>query len=197
MTQLLRRAAVTVLGAAFVVLGVALMPLPGPGFLVVAAGLAVLATEYAWARRLLNRARDKAEEAQRATIASPARTTMTLLFALGMLAVGVLVLVRPEWPFTTPTAGGGLLLGGVVLLATTVVTRRQLRGRAPDRQADGYPPSPPAPRGYRCPAADLFAPTCRVSAGQCCAIAWPSDALRQGCTTSSDVRRRQVMHDGE
>jgi uncharacterized protein (TIGR02611 family) len=41
------------LGALLVVLGLILVPLPGPGWLIVVAGLAVLAIEYAWARNLL------------------------------------------------------------------------------------------------------------------------------------------------
>lgn len=44
---------VGVLGGALVVLGLILVPLPGPGWLIVIAGLAVLAVEYAWARHLL------------------------------------------------------------------------------------------------------------------------------------------------
>lgn len=47
------RVAVGVLGAAVMVLGVVLIPLPGPGWLIVFAGLALLATEFAWAERLL------------------------------------------------------------------------------------------------------------------------------------------------
>jgi uncharacterized protein (TIGR02611 family) len=40
-----------------VVLGIVLIPLPGPGWLIVFAGLAVLATEFVWAERLLAFAR--------------------------------------------------------------------------------------------------------------------------------------------
>jgi uncharacterized protein (TIGR02611 family) len=47
------RVAVGVLGGAVVVLGIVLIPLPGPGWLIVFAGLAVLATEFVWAERLL------------------------------------------------------------------------------------------------------------------------------------------------
>jgi len=36
--------------------GATLLVLPGPGFLVLLLGLAILATEFAWARRLLSRA---------------------------------------------------------------------------------------------------------------------------------------------
>jgi len=35
--------------------GIAMIALPGPGWLTIAAGLALLAGEYAWARRLLQR----------------------------------------------------------------------------------------------------------------------------------------------
>ncbi|GII83892.1 hypothetical protein Ssi03_18820 [Sphaerisporangium siamense] len=42
-----------VIGAALVIGGLLLVPLPGPGWLIVFAGLAILATEFAWAHRLL------------------------------------------------------------------------------------------------------------------------------------------------
>jgi tellurite resistance protein TerC len=38
-------------------IGVALLVLPGPAFVVIPVGLAILATEYAWARRWLRKAR--------------------------------------------------------------------------------------------------------------------------------------------
>ncbi|MEO3813541.1 TIGR02611 family protein [Sphaerisporangium sp. B11E5] len=47
------RVVVGVLGATLVIGGLVLVPLPGPGWLIVFAGLAVLATEFAWAHRLL------------------------------------------------------------------------------------------------------------------------------------------------
>lgn len=42
-----------VLGAMLVIGGLVMVPFPGPGWLVVFAGLAVLATEFHWAHRLL------------------------------------------------------------------------------------------------------------------------------------------------
>ncbi len=47
------RIVVGVLGVAVIVVGGVLIPLPGPGWLIVFAGLAILATEFAWAERLL------------------------------------------------------------------------------------------------------------------------------------------------
>jgi hypothetical protein len=40
--------------------GIAMIALPGPGWLTIAAGLAILAGEFIWARRLLDRVKDQA-----------------------------------------------------------------------------------------------------------------------------------------
>jgi uncharacterized protein (TIGR02611 family) len=48
---------VAVLGTLVLALGIVLIPYPGPGWLVVFAGLAILATEFIWARRVLHYAR--------------------------------------------------------------------------------------------------------------------------------------------
>jgi len=45
--------AVAIVGALVVTIGIALIPLPGPGWLLVIAGLGIWAVEYHWARRLL------------------------------------------------------------------------------------------------------------------------------------------------
>jgi hypothetical protein len=41
-----------------------MLVLPGPGLLVIIAGLAILATEYVWAQRLLRIAKEKATQAK-------------------------------------------------------------------------------------------------------------------------------------
>lgn len=53
------RVGVSVVGVALVIGGVVLLPLPGPGWLVIFAGLGVLGTEFEWAARLLRFARLK------------------------------------------------------------------------------------------------------------------------------------------
>jgi hypothetical protein len=58
-----KRIAVTVVGAAFVLGGLAMLVLPGPGILVVALGFAVLGTEYAWAARAFERTKSLAAQA--------------------------------------------------------------------------------------------------------------------------------------
>jgi uncharacterized protein (TIGR02611 family) len=51
------RIGVTFVGLAIVAVGIILLPLPGPGWLIIFAGLGVLATEYTWAASLLAFAR--------------------------------------------------------------------------------------------------------------------------------------------
>ncbi len=51
--RLTLKVVIGVVGAALVIGGLILVPLPGPGWLIVFAGLAVLATEFVWAHRLL------------------------------------------------------------------------------------------------------------------------------------------------
>jgi hypothetical protein len=59
-----KRTAVTVVGFTVVLIGVALIPLPGPGWLIVFGGLAILATEYVWAQRLLGYAKRRVGQAR-------------------------------------------------------------------------------------------------------------------------------------
>lgn len=53
-----KRIIVAMVGGTVLALGIALMVLPGPAFLVIPAGLAILAVEFAWARRWLRAARE-------------------------------------------------------------------------------------------------------------------------------------------
>jgi uncharacterized protein (TIGR02611 family) len=55
--KVVRRLIVSVIGATVLLIGVALLVLPGPAFIVIPIGLAILATEYAWARRWLKKVR--------------------------------------------------------------------------------------------------------------------------------------------
>ncbi len=51
------RLIILVVGVTVVAVGVAMLVLPGPAIIVIPAGLAILATEFLWARRLLDRVR--------------------------------------------------------------------------------------------------------------------------------------------
>lgn len=56
-TKKAKRIIVAVVGGTVLAVGFALVVLPGPAFLVIPAGLAILAMEFAWARRWLRKAR--------------------------------------------------------------------------------------------------------------------------------------------
>lgn len=138
---LVKRSIITVVGLLIVLGGIALMVLPGPGILLVVVGLAVLATEYAWAQNLLGTAKEKAVKAQEEAVASPWRTAATVLFAVGMIAVGVAMLVVDDvpWPvydglldsFWRPLTGGIVIVTSVILLTTTALAVRDARSDGP------------------------------------------------------------------
>jgi uncharacterized protein (TIGR02611 family) len=83
-------------GFLIVVVGIIMIPLPGPGLLVVAAGLAVLALEFAWAENLLEQTLDRLSEAgEKVKRAGPLEQAAVAL--VGVLAVAVAVTVAYVW----------------------------------------------------------------------------------------------------
>jgi tellurite resistance protein TerC len=59
----LRKIAVFIVGMSVLLFGIALIVLPGPAFIVIPAGLSILALEFAWARRWIKKARETAGSA--------------------------------------------------------------------------------------------------------------------------------------
>ncbi len=57
-----RKVVVGALGGSVLLVGIIMIVAPGPAFVVIPAGLAILATEFAWARRLLRKARERARD---------------------------------------------------------------------------------------------------------------------------------------
>ncbi|MET0152335.1 MAG: PGPGW domain-containing protein [Candidatus Binatia bacterium] len=58
----LRRLAVAVIGLTVLAIGIAMIVLPGPAMVVIPVGLGVLAVEFAWARRMLERLKNGANQ---------------------------------------------------------------------------------------------------------------------------------------
>lgn len=81
------RIAVGVLGTVLVVAGIVLLPLPGPGWLIIFAGLGVLATEFHWAARLLRFARVKVSAWTEWVTAQP-RWVQVLIGFAGLVLLG-------------------------------------------------------------------------------------------------------------
>jgi len=61
-----RKVVVAVIGGTVVLLGVVLLFTPGPAMIVIPAGLAILATEFVWARIMLRKVKSRARSAARA-----------------------------------------------------------------------------------------------------------------------------------
>jgi uncharacterized protein (TIGR02611 family) len=54
-----KRLIIIVVGFTVLLLGVAMILLPGPAFIMIPLGLGILATEFVWARTLLNKFKEK------------------------------------------------------------------------------------------------------------------------------------------
>jgi uncharacterized protein (TIGR02611 family) len=104
------RVSITLVGLAVLALGIVAIPYPGPGWLIVFAGLAVLATEFVWARDLLHYARGRydtwtgwlARQPTAVRLGVLTATALIVLVALWLvgglaLAAGVLGLEQPAW----------------------------------------------------------------------------------------------------
>ncbi|MGN6132225.1 MAG: PGPGW domain-containing protein [Nocardioidaceae bacterium] len=91
---LLTKAVVAVVGLAVLVAGVVMIVTPGPAFVLIPLGLAILATEFEWARHWLQVARRKAHEARvRAETMDPAVRRRRLLLTAGAVLVVAAVVV--------------------------------------------------------------------------------------------------------
>ncbi len=92
----LYRWAFVVLGAVITLGGVVMLITPGPAFVVIPIGLAILSLEFVWAERLLEKALIKGEEARRkAAQATPAQKRLTV--ALGLLAAAAAIAACILW----------------------------------------------------------------------------------------------------
>ena len=79
-TRLLRMAS----GSLVTIIGVIMMPLPGPGLLIVAVGLGILSRDVAWADRLLQIVRKRLPSDSDGRLPRSSIVTMTVLALAGV-----------------------------------------------------------------------------------------------------------------
>lgn len=113
LTRNVKRIAVLVVGLAVLVVGAAMLVLPGPGVLMLIVGLAILATEFAWAERVLDRATANASRATARMTGARTGRLVLVLSGMTLVTIGVALVVFVE----RPVAGVGVLLAGVFGLA--------------------------------------------------------------------------------
>jgi uncharacterized protein (TIGR02611 family) len=85
-----KRIGIAVVGGLVVVLGIIAIPYPGPGWLIVFAGLAILATEFEWARRLLERARGEYDKWQLWLKHQPMAIRLLVVLLTGIIVIATM-----------------------------------------------------------------------------------------------------------
>ncbi|GAA1362438.1 TIGR02611 family protein [Streptomyces beijiangensis] len=83
--------AVFVVGLAVVVAGIIMLPLPGPGWLVIFGGMAIWATEFVWAQLVLRWTKRKVTEAAQKALDPKVRRRNIILTVIGLVIIAVLV----------------------------------------------------------------------------------------------------------
>ncbi|MBA4862174.1 TIGR02611 family protein [Streptomyces sp. PSKA54] len=81
---------VFVAGLAVVAAGVIMLPLPGPGWLVIFGGMAIWATEFVWAQLVLRWTKRKVTEAAQHALDPKVRRRNIILTTIGLVIVAVL-----------------------------------------------------------------------------------------------------------
>lgn len=85
-----KKTAVGVIGGLVLVLGLVAIPYPGPGWLIVFAGLGILSTEFEWAQRALSSARQRYDAWQTWLASQP---TYVRIFVWTLTAVIVVLTI--------------------------------------------------------------------------------------------------------
>jgi len=135
-----RRIIILVAGLAITITGIVMVPAPGPGLVVIPIGLALLATEFVWARRLLNRytgyLRAGQKRASNVLLKNP-RPWLIAPVMLGTFAAFAAVLTYTTWPTKVLLPFMvGVAIGETLWAVTTVRKAREFR------KARDHPPVP-------------------------------------------------------
>jgi uncharacterized protein (TIGR02611 family) len=88
--RLIWRTAIGFIGLVVIVTGIILLPLPGPGWLIIFVGLAIWGTEFEWAKRLLRFARAQVDRWTGWLLARP-RWIQLVVGVLGLIFLGAVL----------------------------------------------------------------------------------------------------------
>jgi len=130
--KLLLHAAV---GGLLLVLGVVLLFLPGPGLLVVLAGLIMLSTAFPRLGRYVDPVRARATKAAEESVSSPWRVVFCVLAGATLIGAGLVWGLVPGLPLGGWHTASPIILSGVVVLALLIYSGRRVRGRRNRRRA--------------------------------------------------------------
>ena len=113
MTAAAKRIGLEVAGWGLLLLGIAAIPLPGPGLLGVFAGLYLLSQQYEWADKRVEPVKMKALLGAAQGVESWPKILLSVLAALVLAACGVLWILGPEQPSWWPLPDLLWLPGGI------------------------------------------------------------------------------------
>lgn len=137
---MLRRLLLEGVGWVLVVAGIAALVLPGPGLLMIFAGLVLLSQQYEWAERRVDPIRLRALRSAAEGVQTWPRLAGSTLAALAIGAVGMLWVLQPDapgwwplreswWLFGGWEAGATLVLSCLIALATLAYSYRRFHGK--------------------------------------------------------------------
>ncbi|MFE9285250.1 PGPGW domain-containing protein [Streptomyces olivaceus] len=127
-----RRTALGVLGALVLVVGVALLVLPGPGLLLVLAGVVLLARAVPALDRFVAPVRVRAMRAAEESVSSGWRIAGSVLVGVFLVAAGVVWGLVPGLPYSGWATGASLIVSGLVLFTLLVWSRRRVQAARED-----------------------------------------------------------------
>lgn len=124
-----KRVFVVVAGVVLLIVGVALLVLPGPGMLLVLAGLVTLANEFPALERYVDPVQERAMKGAEDAVSSPLRIAGSVLAGLALIAAGVMWGLVPSLPLGGWSTGSSLILSGVILFGLLVWSYHRVRSR--------------------------------------------------------------------
>ena len=135
-----KRIVLEVVGWLLVVVGLAAIPLPGPGLLILFGGLALLSQQYEWAEKRVEPVKERAVKAARESVETVPRIIISTLLGLALIGLGVLWIWHPAAPGWWPIddqwwlwggwgTGSTQITSGLIVWVTIVVSMRRFRGQ--------------------------------------------------------------------
>ena len=136
----LKRLLLESLGWLLVLAGIAALILPGPGLLMIFAGLVLLSQQYEWAERRLEPVRLRALRGAAESVETWPRIVFSTLVALVIGGFGVVWTIQPPAPSWWPVEKAYWLLGGawtgvtlilsaLIALALLIYSYRRFHGK--------------------------------------------------------------------
>jgi hypothetical protein len=124
-----KRVACGVAGGLLLLVGVALLVLPGPGLLLVLGGLLVLANGFPTAQRFVEPVEKRAMQAAEDSVSSPLRMVFSIGTGVVLITAGVVWWVVPRLPLGGWPTGVSLILSGLILLGLLVASYRRVQAK--------------------------------------------------------------------